>query len=488
MALRDWIFLLAALGNLALALSSVTRSGKSPLALPLALVAFDFFGFTAATFCNHVVGGPLWRPLDVTFTALGPAFVLHFVLVFVGEIRARKKILFIAYSGFGALALASAPAFFGAWSLVDSPTWSFAFLLGWLPTLGLEIVVLLRHLRATQEIDEQARTRLILAAIAVGSLFAATDVVRDFGIAIPSLTPVGALWSASLMAVVALRFRLFGKNLGYLTSLYALSVAASAVLLYLTLFQGLKSELPALTFGVTVVTLALAAIVREASSSVSTYRERVERLAVLGRFSAQMSHDLKNPLAALVGAVQVLEADVDDPAKFRALIVEQAARIRTIVDKYDRLGRIDPVRRPTSLHELVKRVAGLQTHATPNAVAITLDLAPDADVAELDADLVAGVIENLLRNAFEAMPDGGEIVVRSRREAGSGDLILSVIDTGCGMDARQAERAFDDFYTTKSTGSGHGLAFVRRVALAHGGDASLRSTEGRGTQVDVRFR
>jgi signal transduction histidine kinase len=60
-----------------------------------------------------------------------------------------------------------------------------------------------------------------------------------------------------------------------------------------------------------------------------------------------------------------------------------------------------------------------------------------------------------------------------------------VTDTGEGMDARQAERAFDDFYTTKATGSGLGLAFVRRVALAHGGDVVLHSAPGKGTTVDL---
>ena len=75
MSFRDWTFVLAAVGNLALALVSTARAGKSPLALPLAMVAFDFFGWTAAAFCHHQLGGAAWGALEAKFTALSPALV-----------------------------------------------------------------------------------------------------------------------------------------------------------------------------------------------------------------------------------------------------------------------------------------------------------------------------------------------------------------------------------------------------------------------------
>jgi signal transduction histidine kinase len=86
------------------------------------------------------------------------------------------------------------------------------------------------------------------------------------------------------------------------------------------------------------------------------------------------------------------------------------------------------------------------------------------------------------------MPKGGALTVRTERANGSSDggVVISVADAGEGMDARHAERAFDDFYTTKPHGSGLGLAFVRRVALAHGGDVSLESRVGAGTVVRLR--
>ena len=86
------------------------------------------------------------------------------------------------------------------------------------------------------------------------------------------------------------------------------------------------------------------------------------------------------------------------------------------------------------------------------------------------------------------MPTGGSLVVRTGRDPDDvGGVVISVEDAGEGMDARHAERAFDEFYTTKAQGSGLGLAFVRRVAQAHGGDVSLSSKVGVGTIVRVRL-
>jgi signal transduction histidine kinase len=115
-----------------------------------------------------------------------------------------------------------------------------------------------------------------------------------------------------------------------------------------------------------------------------------------------------------------------------------------------------------------------------------VDLAPDLSRCEVDGDLLGGALQNVIRNAMEAMPKGGTIVVRTERAKG-GDVVISVEDSGEGMDARKAERALDDFFTTKPQGSGLGLAFVRRVAEAHRGEVTLTSEVGIGTVVRLRL-
>ena len=123
---------------------------------------------------------------------------------------------------------------------------------------------------------------------------------------------------------------------------------------------------------------------------------------------------------------------------------------------------------------------------------MNVELAEGLPPCRADREMLSRVLENLVRNAMEAMPDGGTVTVRTARSGGGAreagaSVVLSVEDTGCGMDARTRERAFDDFFTTKATGSGLGLAFVHRVVEAHGGQLSLESEQGRGTVVSVRL-
>jgi signal transduction histidine kinase len=164
--------------------------------------------------------------------------------------------------------------------------------------------------------------------------------------------------------------------------------------------------------------------------------------------------------------------------------LEQVERLDRVVGTYQRLARVEPLLKPVDLTRLVESVLSLQSFAQPS-VLLVHELASGLPPCAGDEDLLANALENLVRNAFEAMPGGGTLTVRTRAE-GAG-VVLSVEDTGEGMDARTRERAFDEFFTTKATGSGLGLAFVRRVLEAHGGSVSLTSGEGRGTIVRLHL-
>jgi two-component system, NtrC family, sensor histidine kinase HydH len=492
----DWMYLFGAAGQLMLAGLCFARGRRSAVARPLAFLCLTMFGWCFTSLASNVTGSQDWGLLDDSVTALSPPFALDLIVTFVGARRIYRRVVIAEYLYFGALALSFLTGFVTPWgrAWADSTTWAAIYLAGWLPALALIFVVLVRHLRAAPDPDEKARARLMLAGLAVGATLPTSDIVREFGFAWPHLGPIGALLSAALVATAVFRFRLFDRDLSVSTALYATALAIAGVVAYLGVLRVLGGSVAALVFGTATVTLGLGAAAYEISTSAAAQRAQVERLVALGRFSAQMAHDFKNPLATIKGALQFLKEErargrsLDDQHDFLRLMLDQVERLERVADEYERMGRVEPVCRPVDLNPIIENVVALEPLATKANVEIRADLAPELPQCELDADLLSRALQNLIRNALEAMPRGGKLTVRTALGDGAeGRVTVSVEDEGEGMDPRQAERAFDEFYTTKPTGSGLGLAFVRRVARAHGGDATLSSRVGVGTIVQMRL-
>lgn len=494
--LRDWMSLLAAIGHLSLAVTALTTARRSALSRPLAALCFVLFGWNFATLAHHVFGADAFSVLDAAFTALSPPLVLEVVLRFVGQGKRHRAARLVAWLVFGGLAVVSLLGLVSkeaaAW--VDAPSWAGAFLAGWVPALLFEIFLLVRHLRQSHDPAEKARARTVLAALAIGATFSTSDVVHGLGLPLPYLGSIGTLVAAGLLTTCAVRFGLFDRNVSTRTAVYVLGMMSAFVVAYLVLFRVLAGNVAAQAFGTAMVTFLVVGVARELGIALAESRERVQRLTVLGRFSAQMAHDLRSPLAALLGAVQVLDGIPDAAATKNAakdvatrkelleLAATQAKRISAIVDRYDRMGRVEPRTTRVRLDEVVRSVA--RAHALDEG-AVQLDAEDPACECEADRDLLESAVENVVRNAVEATKGGGEVRIEALRDAGA--FVVRVTDTGEGMDARQRERAFEDFFTTKETGSGLGLAFARRVMVAHGGDVALRSERGKGTVVELRL-
>jgi signal transduction histidine kinase len=363
-----------------------------------------------------------------------------------------------------------------------------------LPTMIFAMLVLARHAYESAEKVERARARLILAALAIGTVLGSTEELGQF-VGLPALGNVGMLITSTLLAVVALRFRLFDRDVSIRAAGVLLALAAGTAVAALVVLRYMGAEVAIFTLGAALVSLVLIAASRRWLSEGAVQRMRREQLTTLGRFSAQMAHDLKNPLAALKGAAQLLREDLPrvtpavDRVRFVDLMLNQIERLNALVDVYGRLARVEPELESIDLNEAVRSVVALQPFAS-EAVQVRTELAEPLPACRADRSMLARVMENLLRNAMEAMPDGGTVVVRTAAATdarGQAGVEVSVEDSGCGMDARTRERAFDDFFTTKSTGSGLGLAFVNRVVEAHGGRVSLSSELGRGTVVRVQL-
>jgi signal transduction histidine kinase len=272
--------------------------------------------------------------------------------------------------------------------------------------------------------------------------------------------------------------------------MYAFVAAGVLLLVYLAVFGFADAMASGLVLGTVTVSIALIVASRRWIEDAAVVKDRVSQLATLGRFSAQMAHDVKNPLAALKGAAQMIKDDVTPRgAPLVALMLEQIDRLTRVVDTYGRVARVDLVRTPVDVNAIVRDVVALHALAPGGARELRIDLAEPVPMCRADRDMIASVIENLVRNALEAIPESGAVTVRTRVSADEGPfgVRVDVEDTGVGMDKLTQGRAFDDFFTTKPAGSGLGLAFVRRVVHAHGGEVKLTSEPGRGTLVRIRL-
>jgi signal transduction histidine kinase len=495
MSASQVVTVVACMSQLALALMCIVRAARSPLAVPLALLCLDIFGWSGAGLAYELSGRTPWTLLDHTLSPLTAPLALAFALTFVGKRRAFRSTLLVSWVACGSLGLASALGFvvpaLSAFVASKSHAWAVWLLSASIPTMVFAVVALVMHYRDSIDPIERARTRLIFAALAIGTAFGLTEELSNLAPPFPPLGNIGMALAALPLALVALRLRLFERDVSLRAASWVLASAGLAVIAMLIVFRYFDPSAAMLLLGCATVTLALIAGRRRWMSEAAGKRARHAQLATLGRLSAQMAHDLKNPLAALKGAAQLLREDLAHPGgidrvKFADLMLDQIDRIDGLVDVYGRLARIDPAREPIDVNDLVRSVLALQSFATER-VDVRIDLAEGLPSCRADRGMLTRVLENLVRNAMEAMPDGGVVTVRTSRAEGDGSITVAVQDTGVGMDARTRERALDEFFTTKPKGSGLGLAFVRRVVEAHRGAVSLESTQGRGTVVRVRL-
>jgi signal transduction histidine kinase len=474
-----WIGMIVAGGYLALGIAVLAKRMLSPLAIPLALLCLDMFAWNIAALADEVSNDPAWHHLDIAISPFAPPLALHLTIAFIGRTRNYRALLIAAYAGFALLSLASIVSEFDL-------LWYVGFVVLLAPTTAFALGLLISHERRTIDAIERKRARMMLGAFAMSALLAPTELFDQY---VPPVGTFGTLVSMALVAVVAFRLRVFGRDLTTAGVAYAVVVAIVTVVGAVVLFRLLGGNTAMAVFGAAVVVVVLAVTARELLARYGAQREQLARLATMGRFAAQLAHDLKNPLAALKGSLEFLQEErargrsLDAHGEFLDLMKEQVTRAVRVLNDYERIARVEPILRDVNVNEIARGVLALQTVAAPSNVEVRLALANDVPRCALDADLVAGALENLMKNALEAMPKGGTLSVRIAADRGG--IVIAVEDTGEGIDPRYLEKAFDDFFTTKTRGSGLGLAFVRRVAHAHGGDVTIESSLGQGTKVEM---
>lgn len=219
---------------------------------------------------------------------------------------------------------------------------------------------------------------------------------------------------------------------------------------------------------------------------------QMERLAVAGQTAALFAHEVGTPLNTIGIHVELLRealADHTDAAKRTEIIGQQIERIERIVrGMLDRTRVEKPVLKPVDLRLLLMHMNEttepmMQSHR----VKLNTRFAADLPYILGDADRLQQMFINLINNAIDAMPAGGELWIRINSE--NGQVIVEFADTGCGMDRETRERIFEPLYTTKERGRGTGLGLVvvRQIIEEHAGTIAVESQPGRGSHFRLTF-
>jgi len=225
-------------------------------------------------------------------------------------------------------------------------------------------------------------------------------------------------------------------------------------------------------------------------ASVADRLSRAEQLAEIGQLAASLAHEIKNPLAGISGAIQVLRDDLGDSDARRQIldeILRQIGRVDSAVKDLLAYARPrTPQFRRWALIDITMRVLML-VKSEPAFRKIDFQASPPPRELALEADdhQIEQLLVNLLINAAHATPAGGSVQMRIAGDPESVHIVIE--DYGLGMDPETLRRAFEPFFTTKARGTGLGLPICQRIVDAHRGAISLESTPGKGTIVRIRI-
>lgn len=208
---------------------------------------------------------------------------------------------------------------------------------------------------------------------------------------------------------------------------------------------------------------------------------RQERLASLGKLVAGVAHEIRNPLTSISGYIEYLEKSKNPSPRSWANIQREIKRLNMIVEKLLFFAR--PAQSkfiPADLNSLVENALQFFAETGGGSVEIRKELVLDLPPAKIDAEQMEQALKNIIFNAFQAMPGGGTLTVRTGQTA-EGMLYIDVHDTGCGIAEEDLPRVFDPFFTTRTKGTGLGLTIAYEILQAHGGGIEVTSRPGEGS-------
>ena len=217
---------------------------------------------------------------------------------------------------------------------------------------------------------------------------------------------------------------------------------------------------------------------------------RAEQLATMGQFAAGIAHELRNPLTAIRSTIQYLENEFEQDTDQRKLahdILDEVDRLNNIV------GNLLSLARPAESNpeeidicrEIERCVNFIETKARSQNIKLETNFEQDLPKLRFDQAELRQVLLNVMMNGLQSMPEGGLLLIKASRIAGSDRMLIQVGDEGPGIPADLRHKVFDPFFTTKAGGTGLGLAICNSIVKRYNGEIWIEQTKSGGTEVKI---
>ncbi len=214
--------------------------------------------------------------------------------------------------------------------------------------------------------------------------------------------------------------------------------------------------------------------------------KKSEMLTLVGQLAAGVAHEIRNPLTAIKGFLQLLQSEKSGKAEYYQIMLDELNRIEFIISEFLVLAKPQLERRESSsiIYLLQNIIILVETHAIINNVQIFLQFEPDIPQIICEENQMKQVFINIMKNAIEAMPDGGNLVIEVRRQGGE-HILIRFVDQGCGIPEEILPKLGQPFYTTKEKGTGLGMMVSYKIIENHHGTISVKSEQNVGTTVEI---
>jgi signal transduction histidine kinase len=426
-AINAYLALLAVAVNFTFAAMVVLRSSRNRIYNTFTLVCIGLIVWNFGDFMVYASGYDLWPKAGIgnpspwkyyssSGSTMAVAFLFHFICALEGNVEKRLGRILLAYIGAIFLAVSSPLALYNerVAVFVDGPAWNFLFILFLVPFILAGIIILYRCMKRSETREEYSRWWFTLVAVLITVLTGLTDLVQKLEFPIPPLGHFGSVVGPTFLAIGVFRHR-------------------------------------------------------DVFDVLTRTRRRLESM---NEIAAGIAHEIRNPLAAIKGAVNLQEIEVqegnwDEALHYQNIIMDEIDRLDGVLSGFmDFTKPIKLKKKRMRAGDLVRRtidVASLE----PGMIRLNLTEMEGVPECEIDPALMRQVFVNLIRNSRDACGPDGQLNIDVQWSSPRVKIVFT--DNGPGFEENDLGRVMEPFYTTRKDGLGIGLAMCRRIITAHGG-------------------